>query len=176
MFTQSRFLLAAGLVASLAVFTGCGDKNGKVDGGKGQNTVGKSDEHNHPSEGPHGGHLIELGHEEYHAELVEDESAKKITIYLLDSEAKGAVPVDAQELTVNATVGGKPRQFKLPAAPQQGDSAGTSSRFELADGELFEAIEHAESKARLAVTINEKQYTGNLEHEEHGEHAKHEDK
>jgi hypothetical protein len=176
MFTQSRFLLSGGLVAILAFLPGCGDKNGKVDGGKGKNSVGMSDEHDHPSEGPHGGHLIELGHEEYHAELVEDERANKITIYLLDSDAKGAVPVDAQDLTINATVGGKPRQFKLPAAPQQGDSAGTASRFELADEELFEAIEHAESKARLAVTINEKQYTGNLAHEEHGEHAKHEDK
>ena len=31
--------------------------------------------HAHPSEGPHGGSLIELGNEEYHAELVHDEQA-----------------------------------------------------------------------------------------------------
>ena len=176
MFTQSRFFLTAGLVASLVIFNGCGDKNGKVDGGKGKNSVSKSDAHDHPSEGPHGGHLIELGHEEYHAELVEDDSANKVTIYLLDSGAKKAVPIDAKEVTVNASVAGKPRQFKLPAVSQQGDSAGTASRFELADEELFEAIEHAESKARLAVTINDKPYTGNLAHDEHGEHKDHEDK
>ncbi len=44
------------------------------------------DVHSHPTEGPHHGTLIELGKEEYHAELVHDD--KMVTIYILDSAAK----------------------------------------------------------------------------------------
>ena len=55
--------------------------------------------HSHPSEGPHHGTLVELGKEEFHAELVHD--AKSVVIYILDSVAKNAVPIDASEVIVN---------------------------------------------------------------------------
>jgi pyoverdine/dityrosine biosynthesis protein Dit1 len=73
--------------------------------------------HEHPSEGPHHGSLIELGKEEFHAELVHDD--KSVTIYVLDSAAKNFVPADASEVVINVLHDGKPEQLKLAAAPQR---------------------------------------------------------
>ncbi len=65
--------------------------------------------HDHPAEGPHHGSLIELGNEEYHAELVHD--AENVTVYILDSSASTATPIEAPELTINLMHDGKPAQF-----------------------------------------------------------------
>jgi hypothetical protein len=46
----------------------------------------------HAEVGPHKGTLIELGEEEYHAELVNDEKTHTATIYLLDGEVKRECP------------------------------------------------------------------------------------
>src|SRR5688572_17504984 len=61
------------------------------------------EEHSHAAAGPHGGDLIGLGNEEYHAELVHDEAAGSVTLYVLDSAAKASVPIDATEVTINLT-------------------------------------------------------------------------
>ena len=80
--------------------------------------------HAHPTEGPHHGALIELGREDYHAELVHDEAANTVTIYILDGAAKDAVAIEAKQLTLNLLVGGKPQQFQLAAMPQSADPEG----------------------------------------------------
>ena len=134
-------------------------------------TVVKETAHEHHHEhGPHGGHIIELGEEEYHAELAHDEAAKTVTIYLLDKTAKVAVPIADPEIVLNLVVDGQPLQVKLAAAPQEGDPAGHSSRFSLADEKVLEALEAPKTTGRLNVTIGGKSYTGAVEHHEHGEH------
>ena len=125
------------------------------------------DEAGHPEEGPHNGHLIELGKEEYHAELVHDDATHTITLYLLDGSAKKMVPVAEKELTINLVAGGKPTQFKIPATPQSDDPSGQSSRFELVDETLCEALDDPKSKARLMLTIAGKQFSGDMAHEDH---------
>jgi hypothetical protein len=130
-------------------------------------------EHAHPSEGPHHGHLIELGSEEYHAELTHDDVAESVTIYILDSSAEKAVAIAEPEITVNMTIDGSPQQFKLAAAPQEDDPEGKSSRFELADEALYDAVEGGET-GRLNVTIAGKPYVGDIEdlaHDHDGEHS-----
>lgn len=124
-------------------------------------------EHAHPSEGPHHGHLIELGNEEYHAELTHDDATHTVTIYVLDSAAKKAVPIDAKEVLINLIVEGKPEQFHLVAAPQEGDAVEMSSRFSLADEKLHEALEAKTTTGRLNLTIEGKPYSGNVVHHEH---------
>jgi hypothetical protein len=116
--------------------------------------------HSHPTEGPHHGTLIELGKEEYHAELVHDD--KTVTIYILDGAAKAAVPIDSQELVINLVHDGKPEQFKLPASPDADDPSGKSSRFALQDAHLLEEIEHAHATAKLNVLIGGKSYRGDI--------------
>ncbi len=121
--------------------------------------------HDHPSEGPHGGSLIELGNEEYHAELVHDEQAKTVTIYILDSAAKMSVPIDATDVAINLKHEGRGEQFKLAASADQNDAQGKSSRFLSSEAELAEDLDREGAEAELVVTINGKPYRGALEHE-----------
>ena len=124
----------------------------------------------HAEEGPHHGHLIELGEEEYHAELTHDESSKTVTVYLLDKEAKAPVAIADAEIVLNLVADGQPTQVKLAAAPQEGDPAGQSSRFSVTDEKVLETLEAPKTTCRVNVTINGKAYSGTVEHHEHGEH------
>ncbi|MBL8816925.1 MAG: hypothetical protein JNL58_12925 [Planctomyces sp.] len=128
---------------------------------------GDGNAHDHASEGPHHGHLIELGNGTYHAELVHDSSS--VTIYILDEAAKNTTPIDATEITVNLRHNGKPEQFKLAAAPKDGEPAGKSSQFTLQNSELANHLDDESSEARLSVVIDGTPYTGSLSHA-HGSH------
>lgn len=134
-------------------------------------TVETSHEHAHASAGPHGGGLVELGNEEYHAELVHDDKAGTVTIYILDSAAKSAVPIDATEVIINLKHDGRGEQFKLASSADRADPAGKSSRFVSSDAELAEDLDHEGAEPQLVVTINGKQYRGAIAHEHEGEHA-----
>ena len=114
--------------------------------------------------------MIELGEEEYHAELTHDEATKTVTVYLLDKEAKGAVAIGDAEIVLNLVADGQPTQVKLAASPQEGDAAGQSSRFSITDEKVLEMLEGPKTTGRLNVTINGKAYLGTVEHHEHGEH------
>ncbi|MDX1925289.1 MAG: hypothetical protein SFV81_02150 [Pirellulaceae bacterium] len=129
------------------------------------------DIHSHPSEGPHHGTLIELGKEEFHAELVHDD--KSVSIYILDDAAKTAVPIEANELVINLLHDGKPEQFKLIAKPDTGDPPGRSSRFVSEDPELAGHINDESSKPKLNISINGKSYRGIIEHDHTGHDHKH---
>ena len=125
-------------------------------------------EHAHPSEGPHHGDLVELGNEEYHAEIVHGE-AGSVTVYILDSGAKVAVPIDAQEVSINVTHNRNASQFRLPADRDASDPEGKSSRFSGQDEELAGYLDSADALAKLAVTIDGKSYSGKIEHAHEGE-------
>jgi hypothetical protein len=126
--------------------------------------------HAHPSEGPHHGSLVELGKEEFHAELVHD--SKSVTIYILDSDAKAAVPIDSPELVINIVHDGKPEQFKLTAVPDDGDPSGRSSRFVSNDTELASHVDDEKALPKLSVSINGKPYRGVISHNHSGhDHA-----
>jgi hypothetical protein len=165
----------AAAFGSLLAFVGCQETASKPAAPVAGEQHAEGDGHAHPTEGPHHGHLIELGQEEYHAELTHEEATDKVTIYLLDSGAKESVPTASAQVTMNFVVDGKPQQFTLPAAPDVNDPAGKSSRFELADADLHEAIEAESAKGRLNVTIDGKDFVGSIEHEAHDEHEHHDD-
>jgi len=136
--------------------------------------------HHHHEHGPHNGHLIELGEEEYHGEIVYEGAAKRISVYILGSDPHKANPIAQKEVTLNLMLGGKPVQFQAAAAPQSGDPEGQASKFELPITEEIAAHIHGleEIKGRLAVTIGEKQYSGDLahDHDDHDDHgAEHKD-
>lgn len=159
-----RFLKAA-LCFSLAVALGisapgCKKKTESANNGK------TKQEHTHPTEGPHGGKIIELGDEEYHAELKDDKKAKTVTIYILDSSAKKQVAVDAKEIVINLTHDGNPEQFKLKAHPDKGDEKGKCSRFSLGEmdgyGELSHDLTHKDAKPKMTILIGGKSFVGDL--------------
>ncbi len=132
------------------------------------------DEHGHAEEGPHHGSLIELGNEEYHAELVHDDASGTVTIYLLDSSAKAAVPIDATEIRVNLSHDGEAEQFTLAASPQSSDPSGKASRFVSTESELAEDLDHEGVEAKLVVTVGKKQYRGTIDHDHDHEGHDHE--
>jgi hypothetical protein len=161
--TNCCFALLAAAV--LAFSSGCGDtpkpdKPGKTNGKGGDKTSG------HPAHGPHNGHLIELGGDhEYHGEIVHDDTAGTVTIYILDGTAKKAAPIDAKEITINVTHDKKPEQFKLAASPDQGDPEGKSSRFVSKDKHLLEDLDAKGAQAELVFSVGSKQFRGKIEHE-----------
>jgi len=118
--------------------------------------------HTHPTEGPHGGTLIELGKEDYHAELVHDEAADTVAVYLLDSAAKAPVAIDAKQLSLNLIVGGKPQQFPLAADPLATDPAGKCSAFGSSSAAIGKALHAKGTTGRLNVTVAGKVYVGKV--------------
>jgi len=128
------------------------------------------DGHNHPDHGPHDGDLIELGGEDYHAELVHDHEQGTVTIYLLDSSAKKLMPIDATVVTINLTHDGNPEQFKLKASPEESDPDGNSSRFVSSDPHLAKDLDNEKTQGRLVVKIKGQQFTGKIEHHDHAGH------
>ena len=152
------------LLLSVALSAGCNSKTSGPAAEAPKDEAGHA-EHDHPTEGPHGGELIELGNEEYHAELTHENEA---IVYLLDGSAKAAAPSDATEVTINLSHDGKGEQFRLAASRDTNDPEGKSSRFTSNDAELLKDLQEGHAEVALVVTINGKQYRGNLEHE-HGE-------
>jgi hypothetical protein len=129
----------------------------------------------HPTEGPHGGHLIELGNEEYHAELLHDENTHAVTIHLLDGPGKQPLAIPQTEIALQLFQDGKFVKYALKAIQGPGDAAGAASRFEIVDATLCDALGHEdETRGRLQVTIDGKPYTGTIEHSSHGDHEGHE--
>jgi hypothetical protein len=131
--------------------------------------------HEHADHGPHGGDLVELGSEEYHAEIVH-EADEKLSIYILDGSAKNLVPIDATEITLNIVHDGSPEQHALAAAPTETDPAGKSSRFVSADAHAGEDLDIEGVQAKLAVTINGTAYQGAVAHDHDHDHAGHDHK
>jgi hypothetical protein len=161
--------LVAALLANFA-WSGCDNapsvpKNALPPGHEGE-------AHAHAEKGPHDGHIIELGNEEYHAELTHDEATKTVSVYVLDRNAKNPVPIAESEITLNLAVDRKPMQARLAAAPEPGDPAGQSSRFSVTDEKVFEALEAPNTTGRINLTIAGKPYSGSIEHHEHGEQSK----
>jgi hypothetical protein len=121
--------------------------------------------HIHPTLGPHQGELIELGDEEYHAELVLDDAAESVTVYLLDAHALDAVGADAVEAKINVVHDGAAEQFPLQPSPQLFDAQGQTSRFISGDKQVHHALEHIHDPVQLVVAIGGKQYRGSIDRE-----------
>ena len=125
--------------------------------------------HDHSSLGPHGGHILELGEEDYHAEWRFNNDSGEVTIYLLDAEAKKAVTTTAKTISVQVTHGDDVSDYELPAINQSDEDPPTTSEFELVDTvllELLKAVGHG-IDATLKVVIEDKEYSGPFGHLPH---------
>ena len=140
----------------------CGMAVAGISGLQAAPTAAHDHAHAHPSEGPHHGSLIELGKEDYHAELVHDHAANSVTIYMLDGSAAKAVPIDAKQLTLNLLVGGRPQQFQLAAQPQANDPEGRCSAFGCTGEAMCKALDAKGTTGRINVEVAGKVYVGRL--------------
>ena len=123
----------------------------------------------HAEKGPHGGMLIELGNEEFHGELLHNETTGEVAIYLLDASAENSVAIDAQQILINVKFPDRGEQFALTADPADGDPDGVSSRFISTNEALGEALDSEEAQSQLVLTIEGKPFRGKIEHKhDHG--------
>ena len=126
------------------------------------------DAHDHSAQGPHGGHMIELGNEAYHAEMTHDEQTHTVTVHLFDATATKPAVADQSTLVLQLFQDGKFADYTLKAT-------GEASQFSLVDKQLCDTLLHAkEVRGRLNVTIADTPYTGMIEHHAH-DHEAHDD-
>lgn len=163
-------MIMPGVMCGLLMTAGCNPDGGDYrEFGESDNVTNTTPEPEHAELGPHGGHLIELGKEEYHGEIVMDAATRKVTVYLLGSDATTATAIGEPSVTLNLKVGETPTTLTLTAAPQEGEADGTSSRFEIAGESLPEAIhDEEELQGDLVVTINGTQFRGTIVHDHEG--------
>lgn len=123
--------------------------------------------HTHYGAGPHGGTILELGGDDFHAELTINHDDHAIRIFLLKSDAKTPLPTKATEVILSID-GGVRKQ--LPARPLESETGGESSRFELIDPAFFhEVLNQGFLHGDLFVEIDSKKFTSHLDiHFEHG--------
>jgi hypothetical protein len=120
------------------------------------------DAHGHPEHGPHGGELVELGKEDFHAELVHGDGG--ISMYVLDGSATKMVPIPSKKLVVSLKHDGQVASFDLAANPEANDAAGQTVRFTSMDAKL-DAWFHAGAEGAVVIQIEGKSYTGKIAHD-----------
>jgi hypothetical protein len=125
-----------------------------------------SHDHAHVHQGPHGGHIMEIGEEEYHAEWTYDENGK-VTFYILDGEGKKEVPIAAEDITIEVKIGkNEPATYQLAAMNPQD---GKASAFEIVDKNLegvLRTLSEGVTATIKKLTIGDKTFE-NLKIEEH---------
>ena len=158
------YWIPANILTLLSILACFGCKPSSVETGEEPHQHVGHDYHDHEA-GPHGGHLIELGAEEYHAEWLHDDETNTVTVYILDADAQNEFPIDASEILINVKVNDQPTQYKLTAFPTE---QGKSSQFQLVDGSLIVALIVGEGvSARLQVDINGTPFSATIEQHAH---------
>ena len=116
--------------------------------------------------GPHGGHLLELGDEEYHLEWVHDDATGLLTVYILDGAMENEVPIAAPSLTIERTIGESAASFELLPVGAAGEP---TAQFAITDKSLIEALKLAGEgvTVRTEVDIDGRTYEAEFAHEEH---------
>ncbi len=138
--------------------------------------VPKADAHDHGHDehahGPHGGELIELGKEEFHAELIVDGKSHSLKVYLLGPDAKAAATTDATEVIV-VPEGAKEG---LVLKPAEGQPEGNVSEFVLVDEKaVHELVEAGFIHGDLKIKIGGTPYNAHLDVHFHGDDHDHGD-
>jgi hypothetical protein len=118
----------------------------------GEDEHGEHDHAHDHAHGPHGGEIIEIGDEEYHAEYMKNE-----------------VPIAAEEIAIDTKVGDKATTFKLTAVdPSEGDEP-KAAKFEVVDKGLTGVLSSLSDgvTATLKLEINGKPYEAKIEKVDH---------
>lgn len=132
---------------------------------------GHNHEGGHPTKGPRGGALVELGNEELHAELLHDDETGVITVFMLDNEARKYVSVTSQELVIQVRHENQAEQFRLKAKPQKGDREGLTSCFAIRNPRLVSLLDDHHTEARMGIKIGDRSIVGKIAHVHDHEHG-----
>ena len=123
-------------------------------------------DHGHGAEGPHHGAVVELGEEEFHAEIVLDEPNHTLKLYILGPDAKTAATTAADSAILIPEEEGE-----LKLTPGPGQIEGQYSVFQLVDEKVVHKLaEEGFLHGNLKVKVGEKDYTASVDAHFHGEH------
>jgi hypothetical protein len=158
------------------ILAGCTDSGSEfTEVSHDESEIGHEDHsgHGHGAHGPNGGEIVEVGNEEFHAEVVVDEGKHRIDVFILGSDAKTAKPIAASEISISFKHGDVVEDFKLAAAALDGEPEGQSSKFSITDEELFEELHEHSEGATLSFTDGDQTLTGTVKHshDHEGEHG-----
>lgn len=165
-------------VAFTLVLTGCTDGSSEfTEVSHDEPEVGHDDHsgHGHGAHGPNGGDIVEVGSEEFHAEVVVDEAEHRINVFILGSDAKTAKPIAASDISISFKHGDEVEEFKLAASALDGEAEGQASKFTITDEELFEELHEHPEGATLNFSDGDQALTGTVKHSHdhghgHGDH------
>lgn len=133
-------------------------------------------EHEHAhGHGPHGGHLVDLGSNDYHAELTFASGGPVVSVYTLGADPAKVVAIDAPSITIVTSVEGKVSKYEVPANRQSDDPPNKSSCFELTNEDLYRVATGNDPaptpRLRIGLTIDGLPYAGEVDVHEHTHNA-----
>jgi YHS domain-containing protein len=116
------------VAASSLLLPGCGQTEKKAEEKKTPRAEKKNDAHGHPP-GAHGGIIVEVGRDNYHAEAVFEKGT--LRLFTLGNDEAKVIDVEKQTLKafVKAEAGGDAVEMALEPTPQTGDKPGRTSQF-----------------------------------------------
>ena len=125
--------------------------------------------HHGHGEGPHGGHLVEIGDEQYHAEVAFDPETRKVTIWLTGPDASTPAAASVTDALLELEVDGVEHAVALVAVPAEGEAEGKVSQLEGDGTSLPEAIKSEENfDGHLHLTIDGTEFVGHIHHGDDG--------
>jgi len=176
-FTQSLQVALCGV--GLALFAGCSAQSDTRTFDDKDSAASAEAEHAHEHEhehGPNGGHLLEVGEEQYHVEVVFDNDKRMLTAFILGPDAKTAYPIAGESIDFDMEIGDKEHEIPLAAKPLEGEKDGKSSRF-VAEGKAIPESVKAESdlNGHFHLDIGDNHFHVDLSHGDHAghDHAEH---
>ena len=148
---------------TLAFVVGCGgsdepSKSERKDG------AGKSGAHSHGA-GPHDGTLADWGGGKYHVEFTVDHDKQEATVYILGGDEKTPSPIEAEEIQLS--IKDPVMQVTLKAVPQEGEPAGSASRF-VGNHESLGVVQ--EYAGTITGVVDGTPYSGDFKEEPHEAH------
>jgi len=155
------------IIATSFLMVGC--NQGVPEASSEAETASEGDDHHghdHASEGPHGGHILGLGDEEYHLEWLHNDSGK-LTFYLLDADVKADIQTSTNAIEITTTVVEKTNTVAIGTTTPD---ATEHNKFEAVDPVLLEQLQlvgHGVA-ASVSVKIGDQEYTGEFEPHDHG--------
>jgi hypothetical protein len=159
-------LTSLAVVCVLAVATGCNDSKKPESPSKKPPAGGEHAEHEggHAGHGtgPHDGTVADWGGGKYHVEFTVDHNKKEATVYILGDDEKTPTPIKATEIQLAIK---KPAfQSVLKASPQEGDPAGSASRFVGNHENLGVVMEY---EGTISGEVDGTPYSGSFKEEPH---------
>lgn len=126
-----RVFRSVALTAFLALAAACRDSATPNHDHSGAAHHGHEHSHGHSHDAQHGGQVIVLGKEAFHLELVPDQAAGRLTLYVLDGHMESFVRIAMPTIALNLSADGSSRTLELAAVAQSatGETVGDTSQF-----------------------------------------------